>query len=118
MLRPSSTGISEGGFRELLLAVLSVRRVGSSTGKAIARSTTSFVPSDSDHIGVERVFVSPFGDISPRRTSTHISTGKATTELSVRATCNLRSAWTYATLHRRPESLEVAEEIEAAKVHA
>ena len=48
-------GISAGGFRELLPAVRSARRVGSSTGKAIARSTISCVQSDSDRIGVERV---------------------------------------------------------------
>jgi hypothetical protein len=52
-LRPSSTAISEGGFRELLPAVRNARHVGSSTGKVIARLTTSCVPSDSDRIGVE-----------------------------------------------------------------
>jgi hypothetical protein len=52
-LRPSSTGISEGAFRELLPAVRSARRVELSTGKAIARSTTSCELSDSDRIVVE-----------------------------------------------------------------
>ena len=46
-------GYKRGGFREPLPAVRSARRVGSSTGKAIGRSTTSCVPSDSDRIGVE-----------------------------------------------------------------
>jgi len=52
-------GISEEGFQEPLLAVRSARRVGSSIGKAIDRSTTSCVPSDSGRIGVEMVRVLP-----------------------------------------------------------
>ena len=51
----------EHGYKRGGLSGAAIRRcaargtVGSSTGKATARSTTSCVPSDSDRIGVERV---------------------------------------------------------------